>query len=41
MGLLSEPFSGMFERQDTLVALKAGYVKKSNYSQVCKVEAAE
>lgn len=35
---MSEPFSGMLELQDPLVALKPGYVRKSNYSDVCKVE---
>lgn len=38
---MSEPFSGMLELQDPLVALKPGYVRKSNYSDVCKVEATE
>lgn len=34
---MSEPFSGMLELRDPLVVLKDGYVRKSNYSDICKV----
>ncbi|ODV71420.1 uncharacterized protein CYBJADRAFT_169461 [Cyberlindnera jadinii NRRL Y-1542] len=36
---MSEPFSGMLELQDPTVSLKPGYVRKSNYSDICKVVA--
>ncbi|CCH46727.1 putative phytanoyl-CoA dioxygenase [Wickerhamomyces ciferrii] len=34
---MSEPFSGMLELQDARAKLKPGFVRKSNYSDVCQV----
>lgn len=34
---MSEPFSNMLELQDPLIKIKPGYVRRSNYSDVCKV----
>lgn len=34
---MSEPFSGMLELKDPLTVLKDGYIRNSNYSDVCKV----
>jgi ectoine hydroxylase-related dioxygenase (phytanoyl-CoA dioxygenase family) len=34
---MSEPFSGMLELQDPTVALRPGYIRRSNYSDICKV----
>lgn len=38
---MSEPFSGMLELRDPLMTLKEGYVRKSNYSDVCRVKPLE
>lgn len=34
---MSEPFSGMLELQDPTVALRPGYIRRSNYSDICEV----